>query len=42
MKRMISETENLPNVILTRPFVYAIIDNETNLPLFIGSFLSIP
>ena len=29
-------------VILDRPFVYAIIDNETNLPLFIGSFLSIP
>jgi len=29
-------------VILDRPFVYAIIDNETNLPLFIGTLLSIP
>jgi serpin B len=29
-------------VILDRPFVYAIIDNATNLPLFIGTFLSIP
>jgi serpin B len=29
-------------VILDRPFVYAIIDNSTNLPLFIGTFLSIP
>ena len=29
-------------VTLDRPFVYAIIDNETNLPLFIGSLLSIP
>jgi serpin B len=29
-------------VILDRPFVYAIIDNATNLPLFIGTFLSVP
>jgi serpin B len=29
-------------VILDRPFVYAILDNATNLPLFIGTFLSIP
>jgi serpin B len=29
-------------VILDRPFVYAIIDNATNLPLFIGTFLAIP
>ena len=28
-------------VILDRPFVYAIIDNATNLPLFIGTLLSI-
>jgi serpin B len=28
-------------VTLDRPFVYAIIDNNTNLPLFIGSVLSI-
>lgn len=26
----------IKNVILNRPFVYAIIDNETNLPVFIG------
>ncbi|HEY5561669.1 MAG TPA: serpin family protein [Clostridiaceae bacterium] len=26
-------------VILNRPFIYAIIDNETNLPLFIGSII---
>ena len=29
-------------VILNRPFVYSIIDNATNLPLFIGTLLSIP
>jgi serpin B len=29
-------------VILDRPFVFAIIDNATNLPLFIGTLLSIP
>jgi len=29
-------------IILDRPFIYAIIDNETNLPLFIGTLLSIP
>jgi serpin B len=28
-------------VILDRPFVYAIIDNATNLPLFVGTLLSI-
>ncbi|MDR2542621.1 MAG: serpin family protein [Treponema sp.] len=27
---------------LDRPFIYAIIDNDTNLPLFIGTLLSIP
>ena len=29
-------------VILDRPFIYAIIDNATNLPLFIGTLLLIP
>lgn len=29
-------------VILDRPFVYAIIDNDTNLPLFIGALMEIP
>lgn len=28
------------NIILNRPFVYAIIDNETNLPLFLGTMMS--
>ena len=28
-------------VILNRPFVYAIIDNATDLPIFIGTFLSV-
>ena len=27
---------NLKSVVLDRPFVYCIIDNETSLPLFIG------
>jgi len=27
---------------LDRPFIYAIIDNTTNLPLFIGTLLTIP
>ena len=27
------------SIILNRPFVYAIVDNETNLPLFIGTML---
>jgi serpin B len=31
-----------PEVILDRPFVYAIIDNATNLPVFIGALLEIP
>ncbi|WP_236617209.1 serpin family protein [Thermoanaerobacter kivui] len=26
---------------LDRPFVYAIIDNKTNLPIFIGTVMSI-
>ncbi len=29
--------ENVPPVILDRPFVYLILDTETNLPLFIGT-----
>jgi serpin B len=29
-------------VILDRPFVFAIIDNATNLPIFIGTVLEIP
>ncbi|MCL2071259.1 MAG: serpin family protein [Oscillospiraceae bacterium] len=31
-----------PFVVLNRPFVYAIIDNENNLPIFIGTLLEIP
>jgi serpin B len=27
----------LQSVVLDRPFIYAIVDNETNLPLFIGT-----
>lgn len=33
--------ENTKFVIVNRPFVYAIIDNETNLPLFIGVVLTV-
>jgi hypothetical protein len=29
-------------VVLDRPFVFAIVDNSTNLPIFIGSLLEIP
>ena len=29
------------NVTLDRPFVYAIIDNSTNLPIFLGAALDI-
>ncbi|MCL2678186.1 MAG: serine protease, partial [Clostridiales bacterium] len=28
-------------VVLDRPFVYAIIDNATNLPIFIGTLMSV-
>jgi len=30
-----------PSVILDRPFVYAIVDTNTNLPIFIGTVLSV-
>ncbi len=31
------EPEETPTVYLNRPFVYAIIDTETGLPIFLGS-----
>jgi serine protease inhibitor len=30
----------MKSIILNRPFVYAIVDNETNLPLFIGTMMN--
>jgi serpin B len=39
----LSDDESEPKfVILDRPFVFAIIDNSTNLPIFIGTLLEIP
>ncbi len=34
-------SEELKYVILDRPFVYAIVDNDTNLPIFIGTVLEV-
>lgn len=39
--RLTSALEDTKNVILDRPFVYAIIDNSTNLPIFIGTVMEI-
>lgn len=33
--------EEIKYVILNRPFVYAIIDNETNLPIFMGTVMNV-
>ncbi len=33
--------EEIKYVMLNRPFVYAIIDNETNLPIFIGTVMNV-
>jgi len=35
-----SMTSNSHEITLNRPFVYAIVDNETNLPLFIGTMMN--
>ncbi|MCR5637949.1 MAG: hypothetical protein K6F97_03810, partial [Lachnospiraceae bacterium] len=32
------EVKERKEVYLDRPFVYAIVDNENNLPIFIGTF----
>jgi len=40
-----AESESVPDykfVTLDRPFVFAIVDNATNLPIFIGALLEIP
>jgi serpin B len=34
-----TSAEIVPNVILNRPFVYAIVDNESKLPLFMGTMM---
>jgi serpin B len=38
--KALSMVQNPHTITLNRPFVYAIVDNDTNLPLFIGMMMN--